>query len=208
MAKYTGPSCRLCRREGAKLFLKGTRCSTEKCAVARRAYKPGMHGQRRTKLSDYGIQLREKQKAKTIYGILEKQFRNYFKKAEKSRGVTGEMLLQFLERRLDNVVYRSCFAASRMHARSMVTHGLVAVNDKKVNRPSFLVDESDVIKVMGTEAQLKAVAEKIEELKGRGIPGWIKVDEKLLTAKIEKLPKKEDVGFPIQEQLIVELYSK
>ncbi len=208
MAKYIGSKCRLCRREGIKLFLKGIRCATQKCAVARRAYRPGVHGQRRVKLSDYGIQLREKQKVKTIYGLLERQFRNYFKKAEKSRGVTGEMLLQYLERRLDNVVFRCCFAYSRSQARLIVIHGLITVNGKKVDRPSYLVEEGDVVGIKAAEEELKAISGRIQEVKDRGIPSWIKLDEKILTAKIEKLPKREDVGFPIQEQLIVELYSK
>lgn len=208
MAKNIRAVCRLCRREGIKLFLKGNRCVTGKCAVDKRTYKPGMHGQRRSKLSDFGLQLREKQKAKTIYGMLERQFRNYFEKAERSREVTGEALLQFLERRLDNVVFRCCFAPSRPYARQMVSHSFIMVNDRKVDRSSYLVDAGDVIKVKGKQQQLKAISERIEELKERGIPTWIKVDEKLLTAKIERLPKKEDVGFPIQEQLIIELYSK
>ena len=208
MARYIGASCRLCRREGVKLFLKGNRCVTEKCALDRRSYRPGLHGQRRRKLSDFGLQLREKQKAKTIYGMLEKQFRNYFKKAERSRDVTGEALLQFLERRLDNVVFRCCFAPSRPQARQMVVHGFIMVNEKKVDRPSYLVGKGDTIKVNAKKDQFKIVSERMQDLKERGIPGWINVDEKLLTAKIERLPKKEDVGFPIQVQLIVELYSK
>lgn len=208
MANYTGAVCRLCRREGVKLFLKGSRCSGEKCAVDRRSYRPGMHGKRRVKLSDFGHQLREKQKAKTIYGVLEKQFRTYFKKAERSRDVTGEILLQFLERRLDNVVFRCRFAPSRPQARQMVSHGFLNVDGKKVNRPSFLVSVGDKIEIRGTEEQRKFIVEQIEDLKERGVPDWLKIDEKLLTANVEKLPKKEDVGFPIQEQLIVELYSK
>ncbi len=208
MAKYIGATCRLCRREGVKLFLKGSRCATEKCALDKRSYRPGMHGQQRSKLSDFALQLREKQKAKAIYDILEKQFRNYFKKAEASREVTGEALLQFLERRLDNVVFRCCFAPSRPQARQMVSHGLITINDKKVDRPSCLVNIGDIVKVKAKQQQLKAISEKMEELKERGIPAWIKIDEKLLTGKITRLPKKGDVGFPIQEQLIVELYSK
>jgi small subunit ribosomal protein S4 len=208
MAKYIGPSCRLCRREGVKLFLKGTRCVSEKCAVVKRAYKPGVHGQRRVKLSDYGLQLREKQKAKTIYGVLERQFRTYFKKAERSKQVTGEALLQFLERRLDNVVFRCCFAYSRPHARQMVFSGSIMINDIKVNRPSYLVRTGDVVKVNAKPERLKVISDRVKELEDRGMPPWIKVDGKVLTAKIEKMPTREDVGFPIQEQLIVELYSK
>jgi len=208
MAKYIGASCRLCRREGVKLFLKGSRCTSIKCALDRRSYRPGVHGQRRRKVSDFGLQLREKQKAKTIYGVLEKQFRNYFKKAEASRDITGEALLQYLERRLDNVVFRSCFATSRVQARQMVTHGFIMINDKKTNRPSCLINKADVIKIKAKENEFKTIAESVKELKDRGVPEWIKLDEKLLTATIERLPKKEDVGFPIQEQLIVELYSK
>lgn len=208
MARYTGPSCRLCRREGVKLFLKGYRCTSGKCSIDRRSYKPGMHGQRRVKLSDYGLQLREKQKAKAIYGMLETQFRNYFKKAAKAKGVTGEVLLQLLERRLDNVVFRSCLASSRSQSRQMVSCGFIIVNDKKVDRPSYSVDKGDVVRIKGKEQQIKAISERLEELKQRGIPSWIKLDEKVLTATIQRLPTKEDVGFPIQEQLIVELYSK
>ncbi|MFH0732060.1 MAG: 30S ribosomal protein S4 [Candidatus Omnitrophota bacterium] len=209
MAKYIGSACRLCRREGVKLFLKGTRCVSEHCAIDKRSYKPGMHGQgRRGKLSDFGVQLREKQKAKTIYGVLERQFRNYFKKAEKSRGITGEVLLQLLERRLDNLVFRSCFANSRPHARQMVIHGLIMVNDKIVNRPSYSVNEGDTIRVKANEDKLKQISQQMETLKDRGMPGWIKVDDKTLEAKVERMPNKEDIGFNIQEQLIIELYSK
>ncbi|MBN1405061.1 MAG: 30S ribosomal protein S4 [Candidatus Omnitrophica bacterium] len=208
MAKYVGPSCRICRREGAKLFLKGYRCTTEKCSIDRRSYKPGVHGQRRVKLSDYGLQLREKQKVKSIYGMLEQQFRNYFEKASKSKGVTGEVLLQLLERRLDNTVFRCCFASSRAQAREMVSHGFIMVNNRKVDRPSYAVNKGDVIKIKAKENQAKVITEKFEELKQRTIPSWLKVDEKLLTATVEKFPVRDDVGFPIQEQLIIELYSK
>lgn len=208
MGRYIGPSCRLCRREGVKLFLKGNRCATEKCAVDKRSYRPGVHGKQRVKLTDYGMQLREKQKVKTIYGMLETQFENYFKKAERSKDVTGEVLLQFLERRLDNVVFRCCFASSRPQARQMVSHDFIMVNDKKINRPSYLVKLNDVIKINAKEQQIKIISERLQELKERGMPDWLKVDEKLMIAKVERLPVKSDVGFPIQEQLIVELYSK
>ena len=199
----------MCRREGVKLFLKGVKCSTPKCAFENRSYSPGVHGQRRVKLSDFGLQLREKQKVKRIYNVLEKQFRLYFKKAEKSTGVTGEVLLQLLERRLDNAVFRACFAPSRPKARQMVRHGNILVNGKKVDVPSYTVSVNDVIEVCDKERIKKPVLEEIEDLKDqRGIPEWIGVDEKISKAVILRLPDKKDVGFPIQEALIVELYSK
>lgn len=208
MARYKGAVCRLCRREGTKLFLKGTRCSTDKCAFTRRSYSPGQHGQRRTKLSDYGVQLREKQKARKIYGILERQFRLYFKRAERSKGVTGHNLLQLLERRLDNVVFRLCFATSRAEARQMVKHGYIGVDGKKVDIPSYSIKQGNVVQVRGTEKRLKRVRETVELLKERGIPSWIKAEHKELRGTIIRLPERSDIGFPIQEQLIVELYSK
>ena len=208
MARQIGPLCKLCRREGTKLFLKGTRCTTDKCAVARRAYAPGQHGQRRVKLSDYGVQLREKQKAKRIYGILEKQFRNYFFMAERSTGVTGEVLLQLLERRLDNVIFRSAFAVSRQSARQLVRHGSVLVNNKKVNIPSFLIKEGDAIEIKAKEKLQKKIRDDIELTKERGIPAWLEVDHAKLKGQVKRLPIKDDIGYVIQEQLIVELYSK
>jgi small subunit ribosomal protein S4 len=208
MARQRGALCRLCRREGVKLFLKGTRCVTDKCALARRAYTPGQHGQKRKKLSDYGVQLREKQKAKRIYGILERQFRHYFSIAERSRGVTGDMLLQLLERRLDNVIFRMAFTTNRQGARQIAQHGSVAVNNKKVNIPSFLVKEGDVIEMKAKEKLKKKIQDDIELSKERGIPAWLEVDHANLKGRVRRLPTKEDIGEVIQAQLIVELYSK
>lgn len=209
MARQRKPYCKLCRREGVKLFLKGSRCNTDKCAVTRRAYAPGQHGQRRTKLSDYGIQLREKQKAKKIYGLLERQFRHYFAIAERSKGVTGEVLLQLLERRLDNVIYRLPFTASRQSARQLVRHGSVYVNNKKVNIPSYLVDEGDVVEVKVDEKVKKKIQDTAELVKDtRAVPAWLQADYANLKGDIKRLPIKADIGYAIQEQLIVELYSK
>ncbi|MDP3791089.1 MAG: 30S ribosomal protein S4 [Candidatus Omnitrophota bacterium] len=211
MARYTGPTCRLCRREGQKLFLKGTRCSTEKCAVSRRAFAPGQHGQgqMRRKESNYGTQLREKQKVKRIYGILEAQFRHYFRIAERSKGVTGIMLLQLLERRLDNVVFRMNLATSRSEARELVQHGFVYVNNKRVDIPSFTVKVGNAISVKPKkEPMSKVLKDRREILADRLIPKWLEVDKEEFKAKVVDVPTKEDIGFPIQEQLIVELYSK
>ena len=208
MARYRGSSCRLCRREKQKLFLKGSRCISDKCSVTKRAYPPGQHGKGRAKLSDYAVQLREKQKVKRIYGILEKQFRLYFKRAEKARGVTGEILLQSLERRVDNVVYRLNFALTRKEARQMVTHSHVYINEKKVNRPSFLVKKNDIIKLKLKEKQKKTANENLESLKDRAVPTWLTLNIKDLSGTVIELPKRDEVGFPIQERLIVELYSK
>jgi small subunit ribosomal protein S4 len=210
MARYTSASCRLCRRERQKLFLKGARCTSDKCSVAKREYSPGQHGQKRQrrKSSDFSIQLREKQKVKRIYGILEKQFKNYFKKAEGARGVTGEVLLQFLERRLDNVVYRACFAESRSKARQAVRHRFVKVNGRKVDIPSYLVSEGDEIRLVGKEGQLKMFRETAQVLEDRGIPGWIEVSNDELSIKVQRLPVKADIGVAIEESLIVEFYSK
>lgn len=208
MARYIGPVCKLCRREGVKLFLKGTKCTTDKCAVSRRNYPPGEHGKARIKHSDYALQLREKQKVKRIYGLLENQFRLYFKKAERSRGVTGQMLLQFLERRLDNVIFRLNFAFTRKEARQIVRHNHVYVNNKKVNIPSYLVKKDDTIKLKLDEKQKKSIKEISEILKDRQVPSWLKTDIENLSGAVMELPKREDVGFPIQERLIIELYSK
>lgn len=211
MARYTGPSCRLCRREGAKLFLKGTRCTTEKCAVSRRDFSPGQHGQgqMRKKESNYGTQLREKQKVKRIYGVLERQFRHYFKIAERSKAVTGIMLLQLLERRLDNVIFRMNIAASRSEARELVQHGFVYVNNKRVDIPSYTIKRGDEVSVKPRkEAFAKQLKEKRESLTDRLIPKWLEVDKTEFKAKMVAEPTKEDIGFQIQEQLIVELYSK
>ena len=209
MARYTGSSCRVCRREGEKLFLKGIRCYSDKCAFDRRSYAPGQHGKgRRMKISNYGLQLREKQKVKKIYGILEKQFRRYFSIAAKSKGVTGEKLLETLERRLDNVVFRSCFAISRSHARQMVRHGNIFVNDRKVNIPSFSVKPGDIIQVRAKDRIAKNSKESIEKVKDRGVPDWLKADFGTLRIDVIRFPKRSDVGMDVKEQLIVELYSK
>ncbi len=208
MAKYKDAVCRLCRREGMKLFLKGSRCYTGKCAISRREYAPGQHGQGRIKLSNYGLQLREKQKVKRIYGILERQFRRNFKVASKSRGVTGEVLLQLLERRLDNVVFRADFALSRAEARQIVSHRHVSVNGRTVNVSSYLIKVGDLIKITGDEGVAKGIRENIEIAKDRGCPKWMEVNLNKFEVKILKLPSRDDIGLPIQEQLIVELYSK
>ncbi len=209
MAKYTGPRCRLCRREMMKLFLKGTRCYTEKCGVSRRTFPPGQHGQQRgAKLSNYGLQLREKQKVKRIYGIMERQFRRYFAIAAKSKGVTGKVLLQQLERRLDNVLFRLCFAMSHMQARQLVRHGAVYVNGRRVNIPSFSVEEGDMIEIKGREGARKIIKANIELSKDRGVAPWLEGDLENLKGKVLRLPDRDDIQMPIQEQLIVELYSK
>ncbi len=207
MARYTDASCRLCRREGEKLFLKGERCYTNKCAVARRAYAPGQHGQQKKKLSEYGIQLREKQKARRYYGILEGQFRTYFEMASKQKGITGENLLQILETRLDNVVYRLGLGGSRPESRQLVIHAHFTVNGKKVNIPSYLLKVGDVIAVKETSRQVekfKAVAEGATRL----VPKWLEFNAETLTGKVIALPTREDIDLPLKEHLIVELYSK
>jgi len=208
MAKYKGPMCRLCRREGLKLFLKGPKCVSDKCPVSKRAFPPGQHGKSRVKISDYGVQLREKQKVKRIYGVLERQFKFYFQKAERSRGVTGEKLLEFLERRLDNVLFRLLFAMTRPEARQMVSNGNVMVNNKKVDRPSYFVKTGDVIQLKCSDKQKARIKELIELSKDRNIPSWLKSDFDNLRGEVLSVPRREDVGFPIKEQLIVELYSK
>ncbi len=208
MARYTESRCRLCRREGEKLFLKGTRCATEKCGVAKRAYAPGDHGQNRIKLSNYGIQLREKQKVKRIYGVLERQFRKYFKIASKSKGVTGRVLLQLLERRLDNVIFRLGLASSRSQARQIVRHNMVVVNSHRVNIPSFLIDKDDLIQIKTKEGAQKKLREIMEISKERTVPSWLEFNAKDMNAKVVRLPEKNDIQQQIQEQLIVELYSK
>jgi len=208
MARNTGPSCRLCRREGVKLFLKGSRCNGEKCALTRRDFAPGQHGQARKKESNYGIQLREKQKVKRIYGVLERQFKHYFRMAERSKGVTGITLLQLLERRLDNVIYRMNLASSRAEARQLVQHGLARVNGKRVDIPAYVVKVGQEVSVKMKEPALKRLGETFESLKDRAIPKWLEVDGKNFKCKVTAMPTKEDVGFPIQEQFIVELYSK
>ncbi|MFA5143788.1 MAG: 30S ribosomal protein S4 [Candidatus Omnitrophota bacterium] len=208
MARNIGPSCRLCRREGVKLFLKGSRCNGEKCALTRRDFAPGQHGQARKKESNYGVQLREKQKVKRIYGVLERQFRHYFRMAERSKGVTGLTLLQLLERRLDNVIFRMNFANSRAEARQIVQHGQVSVNGRRVDIPAYVVKAGQEVVIKMKDPARKRLSETFEALKDRSIPKWIEVDSKNFKCKVTAMPTKEDVGFPIQEQLIVELYSK
>ncbi len=206
MARYTGPSCKLCRREGMKLFLKGERCLTEKCAIERRSYPPGEHGRGRIKQSQYLLQLREKQKARRYYGLLEKQFRNYYEKAARGSGVSGENLLRLLETRLDNVIYRLGFAASRAQARQLVRHGHFQVNGRRVNIPSFQVKPNDVINLKnGSPAE--QVVRDATDLTASVAP-WLQADHDGLTGKILKLPDRADIDTPVQESLIVELYSK
>lgn len=208
MAKYRGPVCRLCRREGIKLFFKGLKCYTDRCPVSKRPFAPGQHGKSRLKLSDYGIQLREKQKAKRIYGLLERQFKFYFHKAERAKGVTGEKLLEFLERRLDNTVFRLLFTLTRRESRQLVANGCVYVNNRKIDRPSYLVRVGDVIQLKCGEKQKQKIKELVEGSKDRTPPKWLTVDFANLKGEVVRVPTKEDVGFPIREQLIVELYSK
>ena len=209
MGRYLGPSCRLCRREGMKLFLKGTKCYTPKCPVEKRSFPPGQHGQIRIKLSDYGIQLREKQKVKRMYGMLERQFRRYFSVAQKAKGVTGQQLLDMLERRLDNVLYRMGFATSRREGREMVRHRAVTVNGRPVDIPSYAVTVGDVIQIaQRRDGQTKRIKDNLERMKDHPSPSWIQVDAEQLKGTIARAPQKDDIGLPIQEQLIVELYSK
>ncbi|MFH1360587.1 MAG: 30S ribosomal protein S4 [Candidatus Omnitrophota bacterium] len=208
MARDSGPACRLCRREGEKLFIKGVRCYTDRCAILRREYAPGQHGAKRVKLSNFGLQLREKQKVKRIYGILEKQFRGYFAKAGRSKGVTGEILLQLLERRLDNVIFQMGFATSRREARQVVTHGFATVNDRRVNIPSFLVKKDDEIVLKMKDINQKRFKDNIEMTKDRAVPAWLSVDRDHFKGKVLRLPIREDIQLNIKEQLIVELYSR
>jgi small subunit ribosomal protein S4 len=209
MARYNGPVCRLCRREGMKLFLKGERCYTEKCAIEKRNLPPGQHGKsRKAKLVGYGVQLREKQKVKRVYGVLENQFRRYFESAARHRGVTGVMLLQALETRLDNVVYRLGFATSRPQARQLVRHGHFLINGKKVDIPSYAVKMGDEVRVREASAKSAVVAHAIDEVKGRGVPEWLQVDAANTLGRVLSIPTREQINLPVQEQLIVELYSK
>lgn len=208
MARYTGPVCRLCRREGAKLFLKGDRCYSDKCAIERRPYPPGEHGQGRHRRSDYATQLREKQKVKRIYGLLEKQFRITFRRAEKMKGVTGEDLLCLLERRLDNAVYRCGFALTRSEARQLVNHGHFQVNGHKVDIPSFLTKAGDVLTVRERSRKVTRINDALEAMERREKPGWILVEKAEYKGTIQQNPSREDITTPVQEQLIVELYSK
>lgn len=208
MARYTESVCRLCRRENLKLFLKGERCYTDKCAIERRNYPPGEHGQGRPKFSAYSIQLREKQKVKRMYGLLENQFRRTFAQAARTKGITGETLLVLLERRLDNVAYRLGFASSRAEARTLVRHGHILVNGKKVNIPSYFVRAGDVVSVRERSRQMARVLTAMEGAQRRGVPEWAELDRDACSGKIRLLPTRSDVTMPINEKLIVELYSK
>jgi len=208
LAKYNGAKCRICRREGSKLFLKGDRCYTDKCAFDRRPYAPGQAGRSRKKVSDYAVMLREKQKVRRMYGILEKQFRSYFKKADMQKGVTGENLLALLERRLDNAVFRLGFANSRQQARQMVRHGVFTLNDRQANIPSMQVKVGDEIVVVEKHRKDPVLAEAQEVIARRGCPNWLEVDAPNFKGSVKALPQREDIQFPINEQLIVELYSK
>ena len=210
MARYTGAVCRQCRREGTKLFLKGERCFSDKCSVARRGQAPGQHGAAggRKRVKEYGLQLREKQKAKRYYGILEKQFKNYFVKADRKGGQTGENLLTTIERRLDNVVYRMGMAESRKEARQLVRHGHFRVNGRKVNIPSYIVSKDDVISLKETSRKSPKIKMLIENITARTVPSWMSIDKESIIATITALPTRADVDFPFEEHLIVELYSK
>jgi small subunit ribosomal protein S4 len=209
LARNIGSSCRLCRRENLKLFLKGDRCYGDKCSFERRPYAPGHHGERRRgKYSDYRLQLREKQKVKRIYGVLERQFRGYYYRSERQKGISGTNLLIFLESRLDNIVYRMGFAASRKQARQLVRHNHFLVNAKKVNIPSYQVKPGDVVEVKEKSRKASQILEAIETVVRRGIPNWIEVEKEKLRGTLKALPNREDLTMPIQEQLIIELYSK
>jgi small subunit ribosomal protein S4 len=208
MSRYTDNKCKLCRREGMKLFLKGQRCFTDKCAVSRRDYPPGVHAQKRTKVTEYGVRLREKQKLKRIYGVLERQFRLYFADAERLKGNTGENLMMLLERRLDNVVLASGFALSRNHARQMINHGHFRVNGRRVDIASFQVRPGDQISPGDKDKTRKMATEAVEVNKSQPVPSWLEVSGDTMTSKVVGIPKREDVPHPIQEQLIIELCSK
>ncbi len=209
MARYRGAVCRQCRREKMKLFLKGDRCYSDKCSFERRSFPPGQHGQARMrKESDYSIQLREKQKVRRIYGMLEGQFRRYFVQAERAKGVTGENLLIMLERRLDSTLFRLGFASSRTQARQMIKHNHVLINGRRVNIPSFLVSANDVISIREKSRKIENITDSLDAVARRGVPGWLELDQTNFTAKVRALPERQDITMPIQEQLIVELYSK
>ena len=209
MARYNGPVCRLCRREGMKLFLKGERCYMEKCAIEKRNVPPGQQGKtRKAKLMGYGLQLREKQKVKRTYGVLENQFRRYFESADRQRGITGETLLQLLERRFDNVIYRLGLATSRPQARQLVRHGHFFVNERRVTIPSYSLRVGDTVTVQNKSTKNVSIQHAIEEVKGRGIPDWLTFDGEKLSGKVSSLPTREQINLAVQEQLIVELYSK
>ncbi len=208
MSRYLGSVCRLCRRENQKLFLKGDRCNTDKCAFERRGYPPGQHGQGRIKFSEYGLQLREKQKIKRIYGLVEKQFRNLFESADRAKGITGTNLLTMLERRLDNVAYRSGFANSRAEARQLIRHGHFSVNGRRVNIPSFLVNKGDLVEVREKSRNVARIAGALEAVKRREIPQWIELDSAALKSRVRDLPARDDITAPMEERMVVELYSK
>ena len=208
MARYTDSVCRLCRREGLKLFLKGERCYTDKCAIERRNYPPGEHGQSRPKFSEYALQLREKQKVKRMYGVLENQFRLYFQMAERARGITGETLLQLLEQRFDNMIYRMGFATSRAEARQLVRHGHFMINGHKVNIPSALLKPGDVVSVRERSRTIGRVQEALAQGEHRGAPDWLEVNREGFSARVKALPKRAELTMPINEKLIIELYSK
>lgn len=208
MARYTGPVCRLCRRENTKLYLKGERCYTDKCAFERRAFAPGQHGQSKKKLSEYGTQLREKQKARRIYGILESQFEAYFEKAERQKGITGENLLVLLERRLDNVVFRLGMASSRTEARQLVRHGHFLVNGKRVDIPSFQVKVGDVVTVAEKSKESPKFKETIEAIGQKTVPAWLELDAAVVAGRVTRYPHRDEIDIPVQEQMIVELYSR
>lgn len=210
MAKYTGPVCRLCRREGTKLYLKGDKCYSDKCSFTRRGYAPGQHGQgqARKKVSEYGIQLREKQKARRVYGILERQFRNYFEKAERQKGITGENLLIMLERRLDNVVYRLGFADSRVQSRQLVRHGHFTVNGRRVDIPSYLVKSGEIVQLQENSKQSPLFKDIMESAAHKTVPAWLELSASDMSGKIVRYPTREEIDIPIEEHLIVELYSR
>ena len=208
MARYKDEQCRICRREGQKLFLKGERCYTDKCSISRRNYAPGQHGQKKAKLSEYGTQLREKQKTRSFYGVGEKQFRGYFEMASNKKGITGDNLLQILESRLDNVVYRLGFGVSRPQARQLVTHGNIEVNGKKVDIASYLVKAGDVISIREVRKDNPVVKENMEANSVRPLPEWLEIDREKMSGKVIRLANREDIDLPVEEHLIVELYSK
>ena len=208
MAKYRGPVCRLCRREGEKLFLKGSRCMTEKCAIERRSYPPGQHGQARPRISDYSLQLREKQKLRRIYGLQERQFRGIFERAERQSGVTGEALLRLLETRLDNVVYRLGFGASRKEARQLINHGHLLVNGRKLSVPGALMKAGDVVEVRPGSRELVPIQSALAAVDGRGIPEWLELDKAAFKGSVRALPTKDQIVLPVNEQMVVELYSR
>ena len=208
MSRYRGSVCRQCRRENMKLFLKGDRCFSDKCSFDRRGYPPGQHGQRRSKLSDYGIQLREKQKVRRLYGISEKQFRIFFKRADRKKGITGTNLLSLLETRLDNTVFRMGFVNSRNQGRHFVRHNHFTVNSKKVNIPSYQVKKGDVIELREKSKKIQTISDSLDAIVRRGIPQWIEIEKEKFKGIVVGVPVREDITLPIQEQLIVELYSK